>query len=80
MIDLQLVVSVVLTLIIAGAVFALLMYLIDYVARQFPSEPMNLFAKVAKVILVVLAILLIIGILISLASGRPLVRWGEHHW
>lgn len=83
MIDLQLVVQAVLYILIAGAVFGLLFFLVDYISRQFPSEIMTMFAKIAKVLLVVLAILVLIGLLISLVGGPSvsgLFRWGpvEH--
>ncbi len=76
MIDLATVVWVVLYLLVAGAVFALLLFLINYVAAQFPGEGMNLFAKAARIFLIVLAVLVLIGLLISFISGQPLIRWG----
>lgn len=75
MISLATVVSLVLYLLLAGAIFGLCIFLINYVAAQFPSEPMSLFAKVAKIILVVLAVLVLIGVLLNLA-GYPVVRLG----
>ena len=77
MIDLQGVVYIVLYLLVAGAIFGLLIFLIDYVAKQFPSEPMALCAKVAKVIVVVLGVLILIALLISLLGGPPMFRWGN---
>lgn len=76
MIDLQVIVGVVLYIVIAGAVFGLLFFLVDYIAKQFPSEVMVLFAKVAKIILIVLAVLVVIGILVGLVGGKPMFRWG----
>lgn len=76
MVDLQSVVYIVLYLLVAGLVFGLLFFLIDYIARQFPSEPMALCAKIAKVILVVLGILVLIGFLLQLLGGPALFRWG----
>jgi hypothetical protein len=70
--DLSFVVWLVVYLLVAGAVFGLLFFLIDYVTRQFPSEPMQLFGKVAKVGLVILAVLVLIGILVSTISGGSL--------
>ncbi len=75
-IDLQNVVGIVLYILCVGAVFGLLFFLVDYIGRQFPGEIMTLFVKVAKIILVVLAVLVVIGILIGLAGGQPLFRWG----
>ncbi len=72
MISLSGVVSIVVYLLIAGAVFGLLFFLIDYVAGQFPS--MAPFASVAKIILVILMVLVLIGFLLSLISERPLFR------
>lgn len=77
MIDLSNVVWVVVYLLIAGAVFGLLFFLINYIASQFPSEPMNLFAKIARILLVVLAVLVLIGVLVSLIGGTPLFYWGN---
>jgi hypothetical protein len=77
MVNLQSVVWVVLYLIIAGAVFGLLLWLTSYVERQFPGEGMALFAKVARILLVVLAVLLVIGVLVSMVSGTPLFYWGS---
>jgi hypothetical protein len=74
-IDLQQVVSVVLMLLIAGAVFGLLFWLVTYVGAQL-GEGGVLFVKAAKVVLVVLAVLFLIGVLLSLAGGAPAFRWG----
>lgn len=68
MLSLQGLVSVVLYLIVAGLIFWLLNYLVDYIA---PPEP---FHKIAKVVLVVFAVLVIIGILLSLVGGTPIFR------
>jgi hypothetical protein len=76
MIDLQQVVYIVLYILIAGAIFGLLLFLVDYIGKQFPSELMTLFVKIAKVILVVLAILVVIGILLNVVGGQPIFRWG----
>ena len=76
MINLQEVVGVVLLLLIAGAVFGLLFWLVSYVGGVFPGEGGQLFVRVAKVVLVVLTVLFLIGILISLVGGPPMFRWG----
>jgi hypothetical protein len=73
------VVVIVLYILIAGAIFGLLFFLIEYIGRQFPSEIMSWFMKLAKVVLVVLAILVIIALLLSLVGGPNvgnLFRWG----
>jgi hypothetical protein len=75
MIDLQTVVWAVVYLLVAGGVFGLLFFLTHYLQKEFPSEPMSLFAKCARVLLVVLAVLVLIGILVSLVSGTPLFYW-----
>jgi hypothetical protein len=75
--DLSFLVEIVVYLLIAGVIFGLFFFLIDYVARKFPSEPMQLFANVAKVILVVVAVLALIGILLSAVPGGPTFRWGN---
>lgn len=68
MISISMAVTVILTLIVAGLVFWLLNFLVDYVAL---GEP---FTKVAKVILVVLAVFVCIGVLLSLLGGQPMFR------
>lgn len=71
MISISTVVSVVVFILIAGAVFALLAYLIDYVGRKYPR--MEPFTRAAHVVLVVLGVLVLIGVLLSLA-GYPVFR------
>jgi len=66
MISLSGAVSVIVTLIVAGLIFGLLWWLLNYCN---PPEP---FKKVGNVILAVLAVLVLIGILLSLVGGRPL--------
>lgn len=68
MISLTSVVSMVIYLIIAGLVFWLLKWLIDYIN---PPEP---FKKIADIGLAVAAVLVAIGFLISLTTGQPLFR------
>lgn len=62
------VVDVVIWLIVAGVIFWLLNWLIDYVGVPEP------FRKVAKVIIAIVAVLLVINALLALA-GHPLVSW-----
>lgn len=69
MISLGMVVSIVITLLVAGCVFGLLFFLINYVGSQFGgAEP---FVKVARIVLMVLAILFLIGMLISFSGAAP---------
>ncbi len=68
MISIQMAVTTIVYLIVAGLVFWLLWWLINYVA---PPEP---FRKVANVILAILAVLVVIGILLSLVGGQPIFR------
>jgi hypothetical protein len=68
MVSLSGIVWLVVYLVVAGLVFWLLHFLIDYVA---PPEP---FRKVAKVALVVLAVLVLIGLLLSLVGYGPVFR------
>lgn len=56
------------TLVVVGLVFWLLLWLISYIGLPEP------FAKVAKVILAVVAVLFLINFLLSIA-GHPLVTW-----
>jgi hypothetical protein len=68
MISLSGAVTVILYLVVAGLIFWLLWFLINYIA---PPEP---FRKIANVILMVLAVMVCIGILLSLVGGQPLFR------
>jgi len=61
-------VTVVVYLIVAGLIFWLLWWLVNFIA---PPEP---FRKVATVVLAILAVLVIIGILLSLVGGQPSFR------
>lgn len=68
MISLNGAVGVVVQLVIAGLVFWLLWWLINFVN---PPEP---FKKIASVILAVLAVLVCIGMLVSFGGGGPIFR------
>ncbi len=59
-------IHVILYLIVAGVIFGLLWWLIDYCAIPEP------FAKVARVILAVLAVLVVISVLLSLVGGHQI--------
>jgi predicted membrane protein len=61
-------VSIIVGLIVAGLVFWLLWFLLDYCAIP---EPFN---KIAHVILMILAVCVIIGLLLSVVGGQPLFR------
>ena len=68
MISLSALVQAVLFLIIAGLIFWLLWWLVNYVGLPEP------FAKVARVVLAVAAVFVLIAVLLSLA-GHPVVTW-----
>ncbi len=68
MISISVAVNVILYILVAGVIFGLLWWLVQYVN---PPEP---FKKLANVILAVLAVLVIIGILLSLVNGTPMFR------
>lgn len=68
MISIQAAVSTIVYLIIAGLIFWLLWWLVNYCA---PPEP---FRKIANVVLAVIAVVVCIGILLSLVSPTPLFR------
>ncbi len=68
MISLTALVQVILYLIVAGLIFGLLFWLIDYCGLPQP------FNKVAKIILAVAGVLVIIGVLLSLVGGTPVFR------
>jgi hypothetical protein len=59
-------------LMVAGLILALLYYLVNFVAAQFPGPGADLFARVARVVLVVVAVLVLIDLLLGLV-GRPLL-------
>lgn len=65
MFSLNLLVQLIIYLLVAGAIFALLNWLIGYVGVPDP------FAKAARILLAVFAVLIIIGLLLSLVNGRP---------
>ena len=68
MISLNTLVSAVIYLVVAGLIWWLLFWLINYVN---PPDP---FKKVATVILAILAVLVVIGILLALVGGGPVFR------
>lgn len=68
MITLQMVVMAVVYVIVAGMIFALLRWLIDYCGVPEP------FQRVAKVGLAILAVLVLISILLSF-TGHPILVW-----
>lgn len=68
MISGSLLLSLLVQIIIAGLVFYLLFWMINYIGL---AEP---FAKVAKVILALAAVLFLINVLMSF-SGHPLIAW-----
>ncbi len=79
MVDLQQVVGIVLYILVVGAVFGLLFFLVNYVGGMFPGEGSALFVKLAKLVLIVLAVLVVIGILLGMVGGQPMFRWGGPH-
>jgi hypothetical protein len=58
--------TIALYLIVAGLIFWLLWWLIDYVN---PPQPFN---KIAHVIVAILGVMVLIGILIQMIGGRPI--------
>jgi hypothetical protein len=72
MFTLESLVTFVVYVLVAGCVFGLLWYLVNYVCTEFglPAP----FCKIARVVLVVAGVLVCISLLLSLA-GHPSVRW-----
>lgn len=68
MISLSGLVTLIIYLIVAGLVFWLLWWLVEYIN---PPEP---FKKIANVVLAIAAVVIAIGMLLSLTSGTPLLR------
>jgi hypothetical protein len=68
MISISAAVTIIIYLIICGAIFFLLNWLIDYCGTPEP------FRKIARVILAIFAVLAVIGILLSLLGGQPVFR------
>lgn len=72
MISLQLLVWSIVYLIVAGLIFGLLAWLVDYCCSTFQiQEP---FRRVAKVVLAICAVLVVIGVLLNLV-GYNVFRW-----
>ena len=67
-IDLRSAVHYVVYLIVAGVIFWLLWWLVDYCGLPAPVT------KVAKIILAILCVLVLIGVLLSM-TGVQVVRW-----
>jgi hypothetical protein len=61
-------VNVIIWIIVAGLIFWLLTWLVDYCGVPEP------FRKVAKVVIAVVAVLMLINAILTLA-GSPLVTW-----
>ena len=72
MISISAAVTLIVYLLIVGMVFGLLLFLINYTAREFPTVAP--FAGAARVILMILAVLVLIGILLSLVGSAPIFR------
>jgi hypothetical protein len=68
MISLSAVITVIVYLVVAGLIFWLLWWLVNYIA---PPEP---FRKVANVVLAILGVLVVCSILLSLVGGPTLIR------
>lgn len=75
MISLEAAVWIVVYLVVAGLVFGLLFWLVQYIGLPAP------FDKVARVALAILAVLVLIGILLSVVGGQPIFRAAmeNHH-
>lgn len=68
MISLGAAIRVVMTLIVAGLIFWLLWWLLDYCQLQAP------FDRIAHVVLAILAVCVIIGILYSILTGKQIFK------
>lgn len=68
MISLSAMVTLLVYIIVAGLIFGLCLWLLNYLGIH---EPFN---RVARVILVVFAVLFLIGILLSIVGGVPIFR------
>lgn len=69
MIGIETIVSIIMTLLIAGCIIGLLFWLIHVVPVPSPYKGWIL------VVLQVLIILFLIGMLLGFLTGRPLIRW-----
>lgn len=67
MISASALIGAVIWVVVAGLIFGLLWWLVDY--AKLP-EPFN---KVARVVLAVAAVVLLIAVLLSVAGGRPVI-------
>ncbi len=77
MISLEGAVSIVIYIVVGGAVFGLLYMLIVLVSRLFAGEAAAMFMKVGTLVLAILAVLVLIGLLLSLITGKPIFRTNE---
>ncbi len=68
MISISAAVTVVIYLVVAGLVFWLLWWLVNYIS---PPEP---FRKIANVVLAICAVLVVISLLLSIVGGQPIFR------
>lgn len=69
MIGIETLVSIIVTLLIAGCVIGLLFYLIHIVPVPEPYKSW------IRIVLQVLVVLFLIGLLLSFATGRPIIRF-----
>ncbi len=77
MISLSGVVGIILFLLIAGAVFALLWFLVTFVGGKIAKaspEVGGWVVTIGQIVLVILAVLILIGLLLSFVSDKPLFR------
>ena len=74
MISLSAAVSVIIYLLVAGLIFGLLWFLVNFIGGKVPGPAGQWFVSIAQIVLVVLAVLVLIGILLSMIGGQPLFR------
>ena len=71
MIGIETLVSIILTLLIAGCIIGLLFYLIAIVPVPEPYKTW------IRIVLQVLVVLFLIGMLLSFATGKPIIRFSR---
>ncbi len=74
MISLSGAVHIVVLFLVAGMIFGLLAFLVNYCERKFPGTAGSLFYNGARILLVIVAVLFLIGVLLSLVNEKPLFR------
>lgn len=75
MFSIETVIMVVLFLLGCGAIFGLLLFLINYCEKEFPIVAP--FARFARIFLMIAVVLILIGLILDM-MGHPIIAWRPH--